>query len=243
MLRFLVILLVLLNAIALAAWQGWLGRDGTRREPERVTNQLKPEQITVLDEAGVQALQAAQRKPAPTPVPAPPRPPVDLPAPVAAPAPPPTPVVPQACVAFAGLDDAAADTLLREARAQSAFSVRDVVSTDVTSWWVHIPAQPSKAAAERRAAEIRAKGWTDLFVVGENGARPLTISLGLFKSADAANEQRRRIEAKGVRGVAIEERGDNTHRVEIRGPAEALIESAGRWGERLGAATRQDCLP
>ncbi|MBT0959646.1 SPOR domain-containing protein [Denitromonas iodatirespirans] len=241
MLRFLVILLVLLNAIALAAWQGWFGQDGTRREPERVTNQLKPEQITVLDEAGVLALQAAQREltpaPAPVPEPAPESPAVSV-VPTPAPAP-----VPQACVAFAGLDDATADTLLREARAEAGFAVRDIPSTDVTSWWVHIPALPTKTAAEQRAAEIRAKGWTDLFVVGENGARPLTISLGLFKSAEAAAEQRRRIEAKGVRGVAIEERGDTTHRVEIRGPAEALIDSAGRWGERLGGGTRQDCLP
>lgn len=242
-LRFLIILLVLLNVIALAAWQGWLGQDGTRSEPERITNQLKPDRIQVLDDAAIAALQAEARKPEPLPAP------VVVPPPEPAPAPPPVVVappvasVPQACVAFDGLDDDAADALLQQVRRVAELSVRDQPTTEITSWWVHIPAHPTKAAAERRAAEIRAKGWTDLFVVGENGSRPLTISLGLFKTAAAAREQQRRIEAKGVRGVAIEERGDTTHRVEIRGAAEALAQRVSDWSGVLSGATRLDCQP
>ncbi len=244
-LRFLIILLVLVNAIALAAWQGWLGQDGTRNEPERITNQLKPEQIRVLDEAAVAALQAEARaaaEPAPVVVPPPEPPPPPPPVAVVPPAPP-VVSVPMACVAFSGLDDEAADRLTRQALREPDFTARDKATTDVTSWWVHIPAHPTKDAAERRANEIRAKGWNDLFVVGENGARPLTISLGLFKSAASAKEQVRRIQAKGVRGVAIEERGDTTLRVEIRGPAEALVERASEWSGAFANASREDCLP
>lgn len=244
-LRFLIILLVLVNAIALAAWQGWFGQDGTRSEPERVSNQLKPEQIQVLDDAAVAALQAEARAaaapaPAPAPVVLPPPAPAPPPAPVVE-APPPVVNVPKACVAFGGLDDEAADRLTRQALREPDFTARDQTTTDVTSWWVHIPAHPTKDAAERRASEIRAKGWNDLFVVGENGSRPLTISLGLFKSEASAKEQVRRIQAKGVRGVAIEERGDTTHRIEIRGPAEALIERAAEWAGAYAGATREDC--
>jgi hypothetical protein len=240
-LRFLIILLVLVNAIALAAWHGWFGQDGTRSEPERVTNQLKPEQIKVLDDAAVAALQAETRAaaaPAPIVVP----PPAPVPAPVVE-APPPVVSVPKACAAFGGLDDEAADRLTRQALREPDFSVRDKATTDVTSWWVHIPAHPTKEAAERRANEIRAKGWNDLFVVGENGSRPLTISLGLFKSEASAKEQVRRIQAKGVSGVAIEERGDTTHRIEIRGPADALVERASEWSGDFSSATRAACSP
>lgn len=242
-LRFLIILLVLVNAIALAAWQGWFGQDGTRSEPERVTNQLKPEQIKVLDDAALAALLAEARAasaPAPAPIVVPP--PAPVPAPVVE-APLPVLSVPKACVAFGGLDDEAADRLMRQALRQPDFTARDKTTTDVTSWWVHIPAHPTKEAAERRANEIRAKGWSDLFVVGENGSRPLTISLGLFKSAASAKEQVRRIQAKGVSGVAIEERGDTTHRIEIRGPAEVLIERVSEWSDAFSGATRENCSP
>ena len=53
----------------------------------------------------------------------------------------------------------------------------------------------------------------------------------------------RRIEAKGVRGVAIEERGDTTHRIEIRGAAEALAQRVSDWSGALIGATRLDCQP
>ena len=248
MLRVFVILLVLVNAIALAAWQGWLDGGGSNGEPQRLTNQLKPDHIMVLDEAGVAerqaAYRAAQAPPPPPPAPVVPEPapaPV-VPQPVAVVAPPPPPP-PMACVAFEGLNDEGAEALLLDAARSPDLKTRDLTTKVVESWWVHIPRHATRAEAEKRAAEIRAKGWTDLFVIGENGARPLTVSLGLFKSAESAAEQKRRIEAKGVRGVAIEERGDDTHRVEIRGPAEILTERASVWVGQFADATRAECQP
>src|SRR5574340_160506 len=44
-LRTLLILLVILNLLAFAGLQGWLGRPSTKGEPERLTNQLNPERI------------------------------------------------------------------------------------------------------------------------------------------------------------------------------------------------------
>lgn len=45
--RFLLILLVLLNLLALAAARGWLGESAQRGEPERLTNQINPHAITL----------------------------------------------------------------------------------------------------------------------------------------------------------------------------------------------------
>lgn len=45
--RFLLILLVLLNLLALAAARGWLGESAQRGEPERLTNQINPQAISL----------------------------------------------------------------------------------------------------------------------------------------------------------------------------------------------------
>lgn len=45
--RFLLILLVLLNLLALAVGQGWLGESVPRGEPERLTNQINPQAISI----------------------------------------------------------------------------------------------------------------------------------------------------------------------------------------------------
>lgn len=45
--RFLLILLILLNLLALATTRGWLGESVQRGEPERLTNQINPQAITL----------------------------------------------------------------------------------------------------------------------------------------------------------------------------------------------------
>ena len=40
--RFIVVILLLLNLLAFAAIQGWLGGSAPRGEPERLSNQLNP---------------------------------------------------------------------------------------------------------------------------------------------------------------------------------------------------------
>jgi len=263
-LRFLIIMLILLNLLVLAAWQGWMGQGGGHGEPQRLTNQLDPDKLQLLGDAPPRA--------APAPVePGPAAPPVPSPAPVevllpvetapaatptAAPevsaqtapetAPPVTPApadVPPACVAFATLDDEQAALVMGDALARPGLKAMDIPSTEVTSWWVHIPSQGSREGAERKAAELRAQGVKDLYANGEKSARPFTVSLGLFKSAESAAEQQRRLEAKGVQGVAIEERGQTNHRVEVRGPAEVVTVWASDWSGRLPAANRLDCRP
>lgn len=261
--RFLIILLLLINGLVLAAWQGWLGEGQSPAEPQRLTNQLNPERIRLLD--------GTEPDPAPV-VTAPPAPPVEpavtapsndtepaaspaLPAPqdpaataTEAPAPEPDPrpepaPAPLACIAFEGVGDEQAALLMGDALAQDGLKTRDEPTTEVTSWWVHIPSQGSREGADRKVAELRGQGVKDLFAIGERGARPFTVSLGLFKSAESAAEQRRRLEKKGVTGIAIEERGNTTHRIEVSGPDELLAGWASEWTGRLEGATKAECRP
>ena len=57
---------------------------------------------------------------------------------------------------------------------------------NTTTHWVFVPRLPNKAAAEKRAAELKAAGVKDLFVV-DSGPQRLAISLGAFRTEEAAN--------------------------------------------------------
>ncbi len=65
-------------------------------------------------------------------------------------------------------------------------------------WWVNTGPVPSRAAADKRAAELRLLAIDDLSVV-DSGRGQFTVSLGMFRTEAAANA---RIEALATRGVA-----------------------------------------
>ena len=69
-----------------------------------------------------------------------------------------------------------------------------------TGYWVFLSPFSSRAAAERRMAELRATGIKDLSVV-ENGAQRFAISLGVFRSEDAANAHAADLVGRGVSGA------------------------------------------
>src|SRR4030095_3877757 len=71
-----------------------------------------------------------------------------------------------------------------------------------TAWWVYIPPFATKAAADKRVAELKAAGQKDAFVV-DGGPQRLAISLGAFRSEDAANAQLAELTKQGVAGARV----------------------------------------
>jgi len=69
-----------------------------------------------------------------------------------------------------------------------------------TSWWVFLPPFASKAAADKRVAELKSAGLRDPFVV-DGGAQRLAISLGAHRTEDAANSQVVELAKQGVSGA------------------------------------------
>ena len=74
------------------------------------------------------------------------------------------------------------------------------------SWWAFVPAQPTRAAAERRAAELRTAGFADLFIV-EAGEQRYAVSLGVFRSEEAARRMAERARERGFAAVQHASRG------------------------------------
>jgi hypothetical protein len=253
--RLLTIVLLLLNLLAFAALNGWLGQAGRNGEPERLTNQLNPERIELLPADDGKPVTRGRTKPSPEPRPTPVAPPpaaVLPPAgePLAEPEPAAKPESQSAvavglfaCVAFAGLTDEQADALASAIQARDGLRlVRSSVEVP-SSWWIHIPPQPSKAAADAKVETLRALGVTDSYILREPGPNQFAISLALFKTEKAAEAQMAIFRAKGVQEARVSTRGQATNRIEIRGPVDRLPEVASELSGRFSSASRLGCTP
>ncbi len=84
-------------------------------------------------------------------------------------------------------------------------SVRESPGTMV--WWVHLPPSKSRDEAERRVRDIEELGVRDARVVNDEGWRN-AVSLGIFRSEEAANAYQVRMREIKVRNTAIVQRSD-----------------------------------
>lgn len=78
---------------------------------------------------------------------------------------------------------------------------------ETASTMVYIPPLGSKAAAERKAAELTRLGINDFFIIQDNsGGLRWGISLGIFKSEEAAKQWLASLISQGVRSAKLGER-------------------------------------
>jgi hypothetical protein len=257
--RLLLIVLAVLNLLALAAGQGWLGSSQTRGEPERITNQLNPERILIAAAARAASPPLgtkAGRDGAGTGPQAEPAQP-DTGAASAATAPaqsPATPLpggavaaanaVPDVCLAYGGMTQQQADALAQQALAERGETrLEHSQERHPSGWWVRLPPAASREAAGRKVNELRALGVNDYFVLQEPGPNQFAISLGLFRTEAAAQQHLAALQSKRIRGAGITPRHSIVHRVEIRGQSAVLEALADRLATQVPAALRDQCAP
>lgn len=84
-------------------------------------------------------------------------------------------------------------------------SVRD--APGMTVWWVHLPPARSREDAERRVRELEELGVRDARVVNDDGWRN-AVSLGIFRSEEAATAYQVRLREIKARNTAIVQRSD-----------------------------------
>ena len=118
--------------------------------------------------------------------------------------------LPDVCVEWGPFSDA------ERARAQADIeplqlgrlvSQRQVVLDSM--WWVNTGPAATRGAAERRAGELRAQSIEDLSVV-EYPRGQYTVSLGVFRTENAANARAEALVARGVTGARVEPRQGGT---------------------------------
>jgi sporulation related protein len=74
---------------------------------------------------------------------------------------------------------------------------------ELAAWWVFLPPQDNRPAAQKKAAELRALGVDDYFIVQDEGDYRWALSLGVFRSEDAAQARLAALREKGVRNAQI----------------------------------------
>jgi SPOR domain len=80
----------------------------------------------------------------------------------------------------------------------------------VAGFWVYIPPLKSKAEVERKIAELERLGIKDYYAVEGQGTMRNAVSLGIFKTEEAANSYLEGLQQKGVRSARV---GKREHRV------------------------------
>ena len=73
------------------------------------------------------------------------------------------------------------------------------------AFWVNVGPFPSRSAADKRIAELRAQGVTDMSAV-EAGRGQYAVSLGVFRTEQAATTRAEALARQGVRTARVEPR-------------------------------------
>lgn len=133
----------------------------------------------------------------------------------------PAPALPQACIEWGPFD--ASDRKLAEPQLAvlalgDRLSVRDVGDG---SFWVYIPSLKTKPDADKKAAEVRARGVSDFSVLPGEGPWQWAISFGIFRNEDNAKSRLAQLREKGIRSAVLGPRGGDTLFV-VRDPSDAV---------------------
>jgi hypothetical protein len=74
---------------------------------------------------------------------------------------------------------------------------------ETAGWWVFIPSQGSRQGALKKAAELKAMGVNDYYIMGEEGDSPWSLSLGVFRTEQAALARLGVLRDLGVRTALV----------------------------------------
>ena len=176
--RTLFLVLVFAN-VALFAWWRYGAADAT--DPAPLLRQIEPEKLKVIRPADLPPPSAARSDKAAS-----------------------TPAGVTACMEWGGftLADTARAELALEPLALGARLAQRRVG-EVATWWVFIPSQGSRQAALKKAAELKDYGVDDYFIVQEEGEHRWALSLGIYRSEEAAQARLAALRDQGVRSARV----------------------------------------
>lgn len=265
MLRWVIWLLVLGNLGYFAWSQGYLDTLGLKpaeqREPQRLTQQVRPEALRLLNGPKADAapevasvtpppatapVTAATPTPAPEPVPAPqaPQAPVSEPIPAA---PSVAPLAasngPRACWQVGGLSPAQAE-LLRAELALLGLQGSSFALTEARSggrWIVYMGRYDNQQQVDRKKDELRALGVAYREITAP-GLAP-GLALGTFSTEAAAQQARQKAERDGIRTAKVAQERAESVSANVRLPSitEAQRTAIDGLGEAMAGKRLQRC--
>jgi hypothetical protein len=102
----------------------------------------------------------------------------------------------------------------------AAFKATRRTVAENSGYWVFIPPLLNKEEVGKKTAELQQLGIQDFFVVQASGPNQLAISLGTYRTEEAANAGLETLRAKGVKSAKVGERKVRPpfNTLEIHGP-------------------------
>ncbi len=116
---------------------------------------------------------------------------------------------------------------------------------ELASYWVFIPPQASRQGANRKAAELRKLGVEDFFVVQEDPRFRFAVSLGIFKTEEAAKAQLEQLRSKGVRSARVGARETSVQKnyFMVREVPDALASRLDELRQSFPGSELKECQP
>ena len=218
-------LLLLAAGVGFFAWTHFLAAPDPAVDPLPLTQQIQPEQLRAVQESELAKLPPAAAAKAAAP-PAPPEP------------------AALACLewgSFSPADAVRAEQLLEPlALGERLAQYR---GEETAGWWVFIPPQANRAAAQKKAAELKKLGVDEYFVVQEAGRQRWAVSLGVFRSEEAAKARLDALRARGVTSAAVGKRETRVPKVwfQARTVDAALNARLQEMAKEFQGATLHEC--
>jgi hypothetical protein len=191
--RALFLFLVLAN-LGFFAWSRYLAPEDAAVDVAPLGRQIEPDKLRILRPGEVPIASASRKPPAAPPV-----------APTPASAPPAAPLAtPVACLewgSFTLADAPKAEKVLDPLSLGVRLGQRR--TEELAGWWVFIPPQANRQAALKKAAELKYLGVSDYFIVADEGQFHWALSLGVFRTRDAAQFRLLKLRELGVRTARL----------------------------------------
>ncbi len=186
--RSLFLLLVLANILFYAWHAGYIGPgDANKGEAERLTMQITPEKIRILSAGEIKKLADAAKSRS------------------------------GSCFEWGTFPAQEAD---KAGEALAALNLGNRLQTrtveETAGWWVFLPPQGSKVNADKKVDELKALGVSDFFIVQEDGANKFAVSLGVFRTEEAAQNYLAAVSARGVKTARSGERETRVQKTVFR---------------------------
>ena len=219
--------LLLLANLGFFTW-AYFGAGRTADEPQLMEQQLNPQEIRLLSAEQIAKLAAERAKQTVE------RPKAPLKAPVIA------------CLelgAFTLGDVPRVQRALEPLALGSRLTQRR--ADEVASYWVFIPPLRNRQSANLKAAELKKLGVEDFFVVQEDPKLRFAISLGVFKTEEAARSRLAELRTKGVRTARVGPKETSVQKIyfAIREVPDALVTKLNDLRQSFVGTDLRDCTP
>jgi len=219
-------LVLLLANLALYAWLRYGVTETVAPAP--LSRQIAPDKLKVVAPSSLPPVTSGTKPPAPAPA--------TVPAVAATPA--------AACMewgSFTVADASRAEQALEPLALGPRLAERR--TEEHAGWWVFIPSQGNRQTALRKAAELKQLGVEEYFIVQDEGALRWALSLGVFRTEEAAQARLAALRAQGVRTARVGVRDTTVPKIwlQVKGVDAALQARLKEIVRQVEGSELKDC--